>query len=181
MSVFSKLFVEHGFKKINENNVYQQSDSFIKSINLQRKSSGDKYFINLGVTPIMVGVKPYSNMEIDSSMRFRIHPQDGLPINTIDDPEFLKELLNGPINDFFESFVSIDALFSPITTNMIENRDLPEHLKSTTGIMSLSLLCARYWVSKNEIEKAKEMAAYGLSKVRLGGQIKKSFKEILAL
>lgn len=181
MSEFSKLLVEQGFKKINENNVYQQSDSFIKSVNLQKKSSGDKYFINLGVTPIMPGVDPHSNMEIDSSIRFRIHPQDGFPINTIDDPEFLKDLLNGQINDFFESFVSIDDLFSSITPDMIENRNLPEYLKNTTGDKSLSLLCARYWLSKNEIEKAKEMAIYGLSKVKLGGQIKKSFKEIIAL
>lgn len=181
MSEFSKLLVEQGFKKINENNVYQQSDSFIKSVNLQKKSSGDKYFINLGVTPIMPGVEPHSNMEIDSSIRFRIHPQDGFPINTIDDPAFLKDLLNGQINDFFESFVTIDDLFSSITPDMIENRDLPEYLKNTTGDKSLSLLCARYWLSKNEIEKAKEMAIYGLSKVKLGGQIKKSFKEIIAL
>ncbi|MRF66701.1 DUF4304 domain-containing protein [Escherichia coli] len=181
MSVFSKLFVENGFKKINENNVYQLSDSFIKSVNLQRKSSGDKYFINLGVTPIIDGVEPRSFMEIDAYIRSRVRTQDGFFINTIDDPEFLKGLLNGPINDFFESFISIDDLFSPITTSMIENRDLPENLKNTTSVMSLSLLCARYWVSKNEIEKAKEMATYGLSKVRLGGQIKKSFKEILAL
>ncbi|MEX5869543.1 DUF4304 domain-containing protein [Providencia hangzhouensis] len=181
MSEFSKLFVEHGFIKINDTNVYQQSESFIKSVNLQRKSSGDKYFINLGVTPIMPRVEPHSNMEIDSSIRFRIHPQDGFPIDSIDNPKFLRELLDGPINDFFESFVSIDDLFSSITPNMIENRDLPEYLKNTTGDKSLSLLCARYWLSKNEVEKAKEMATYGLSKVKLGGQIKKLFKEIISL
>ncbi|MET4862738.1 DUF4304 domain-containing protein [Morganella morganii] len=181
MSEFSKLFVEHGFIKINDNNVYQQSESFIKSVNLQRKSSGDRYFINLGVTPIMHGVEPRSFMEIDAYIRSRVRTQDGFPINTIDDHEFLKELLNGPINDFFESFVSIDDLFSPITTNMIESQDLPIYIKDIMSDQTLSLLCARYWVSKNEIEKAKEMATYGLSKIRLGGQIKKSFKEILAL
>ncbi|HEM7578086.1 TPA: DUF4304 domain-containing protein [Serratia marcescens] len=181
MSVFSKLFVENGFKKINENNVYQKSSSFIKSVNLQRKSSGDMYFINLGVTPIIDGVEPRSFKEIDAYIRSRVRTQDGFFINTIDDPEFLKEILNGPINDFFDSFVSIDDLFSPITTNMIESQDLPINIKNIMADQALSLLCARYWISKNEIEKAKEMATYGLSKVRLGGQIKKSFKEILAL
>lgn len=79
------------------------------------------------------------------------------------------------IQDYRSSYN--DNLFSSITTSMIKNRELPENLKHTTGVMSLSLLCARYWVSKNEIKKAKEMAIYGLSKVRLGGQIKNHSKK----
>lgn len=181
MSVFSKLFVENGFKKINENNVYQQSDSFIKSVNLQRKSSGDKYFINLGVSPVIDGVELLSKMEIDAYIRFRIYPQDGFSIDSIDDPIFLKKLYDGPIDDFFSAFMSIDEIFSKLTLQKIMLGELPKYLKNNIGITRVSYLCAKYWISKNEFEKAKELANYGLTTVKLGGKYKKLFKEILAL
>lgn len=181
MSTFSQFFIKQGFRRINENNVFQTSHFYTKSINLQRKSSGDKYFINLGVSPIIPNLETFSNKEIDAIIRFRIHPQGDFPIETINSHDFFKSLFESRITDFFDNFMSIDDVFSPITLNMIENRTLPNYLMHTITQTALSHVCAKYWLSLNNIDTAKEFAHYGLSKIKLGGGMKKVFKEIIKL
>ncbi|HEK2896675.1 DUF4304 domain-containing protein [Proteus sp. GOKU] len=181
MNEFSQFFVKQGFIKINNINVYQSSNFFIKSVNIQRKTTGDKYFINLGVSPIIPNLSPFSNKEIDALIRFRIHPQDGFSIDTIHDYHFIETLFKTKITDYFDHFSSVDEIFSPITPIMIEKALLPTYLTHTITQTSLSHICAKYWLAKNDIDKAKAFAHYGLSRIRLGGGIKKVLREITLL
>ncbi|GKX60218.1 hypothetical protein SOASR031_25330 [Leminorella grimontii] len=161
-------------------------DGFINCINFQKKSTGDAFFINMGVHPTFYKLYDESlpNKEIMCEIRSRMVPEEGLCVDLLDSPDGISHIVNVMENNwhFFDFFNSTDNVFSPIGIENIEGKKLPVVFRGVTDVR-LTLMCMYYHIFKGDKDKTISFAEYGLSiveksAIRISGP-KKAFKQAL--
>lgn len=179
----SDFLINNGFKSNGESDFFKENDEFIKCVNIQRKSSGDVFFINLGVNPIFNGYGDENppRKEIDCYIRHRIssgNELDAFPLNTGDDVDAAINKVKNEAWPFFDFFSSLDNVFGSIKVKDLEEGTIPKELQSMPRAR-LALMCMRYFSATKNTTQAYDFAKYGLSVAGMAVGLKKEFKSII--
>jgi hypothetical protein len=176
------FLVYEGFSKVTDANYIRTKNGFINCINFQKKSTGDVFFINMGVHPIFHGLNDQHlpDREIDCYIRSRMITQDELDIDLLDSPDGISHIVSEMKKNwiFFDFFNSVDNVFSSIDVEKIQNEQTPFELSKVTRVM-LTLMCMYYHMSKGNKEKSINLAEYGLSIAGMAVKAKKEFKQVI--
>lgn len=179
----SNFLINNGFESNGESDFFRETDGFIKCINLQNKSSGSVFFINLGVEPIFdeFGDEILCRREIDCYIRHRVTSDNEFntfSLNTDDDVDIAISRIKYEAWPFFDFFSSLDKVFKSIKVKDLEDGDISKELLSVPRAR-LALMCMRYFSSIKNATQAYDFAKYGLSVAGMGVSLKKEFKNML--
>lgn len=177
------FLIDHGFKRNGRSDFFKEADGFIKCINIQKKSSGDVFFINLGVDPVFNRAedKDTHRKEFDCFIRHRIASENRFrtfPLNTGDDVDIAIDRIKQEAWPFFDFFSSLDSVFGSIKVEDLEKETIPKELQSVPRAR-LALMCMRYYSSIENTVQEYEVAKYGLSISGMAVSLKKEFKRII--
>lgn len=183
-SLMTDFFISHGFVKDSDVDYYREANGFLNAVNFQKKTTGDVFFINLGVHPIFrndVGMK-LSKKEIDCYVRTRISTEKDFSLDLLAFPDRVSLVLDEIERKawpFFDFFSSLDEVFSPLSVESVERDEIPTEFNGVTKVRLVSM-CMNYHLYKGNVVLARNFAGYGLSIAGMAVVFKKEFKQVLS-
>ncbi|TKY81317.1 DUF4304 domain-containing protein [Pectobacterium polonicum] len=177
-TLMKDFFISNGFSKESGADFFRENNGFLNCINLQKKTTGDIFFINLGVHPIFAQINSQSlpKREIDCYIRTRLSTDEMLSIELLNSPNgvslVIKEL-EEKTWAFFDFFSSIDDVFSHLSIDNIKDGNIPAEFDSVTSVRLISM-CMNYNFLRGNIDVARDFARYGLSIAGMAVGVKKT-------
>ncbi len=156
----------------------------MQCINFQRKSSGDVFFINLGVHPVFrkdPGAL-HPRQEMDCYIRHRLQMDRELQVAWLHDEDTCGQIIE-EITDkawrFFDFFGSFAQVFDSLEIEAIESGRVPEPLQQVTKVR-LAMLGMGYHEHIGNSARSCEFASYGLLVAGRATALKKEFRRVLS-
>ncbi|AFI89109.1 DUF4304 domain-containing protein [Pectobacterium parmentieri] len=183
IKLINNFLTSNGFSKDNDINFFRVNNGFLNCINFQRITTGDVFFINLGVHPIFDPKDTPSTFkrEIDCYIRTRLSTDKRLSVELFNSSEGISFVIN-EIEEkawhFFDLFSSTNDVFSCLSIDDIKNKNIPEKLNSVT-VARLVSMCVNYHLFNNNVSMAHDFANYGVCVSGMAIGEKKKFKQIL--
>ncbi|WP_224718615.1 DUF4304 domain-containing protein [Pectobacterium versatile] len=182
-NLIKDFFISNGFSKESGADFFRESNGFLNCINLQKKTTGDIFFINLGVHPVFDQINSQSlpKREIDCYIRTRLSTDEMLRVELLDSPNGVSlviKALEEKAWAFFNFFSSIDDVFSHLSIDKVKDGNIPTEFNSVTSVRLVSM-CMNYNLLRGNIDVARDFANYGLSVAGMAVGVKKEFKQVL--
>ena len=179
-----RFLVPHGFTQTSPVDFLRENHGFINAINIQAKTTGDIFFINIGVHPLFpdLTTAELPAKEIDCYIRTRLATAKGFPLmwlNSPDDLVVIVQEIKSKVWPFFDSFHSLDDVFSTLSIEQVVSDALPAMFSGVTKVRLVSM-CTHYQLSRGNIQAGRDFAEYGLSIAGKAVGFRKAFRQILS-
>ncbi|MCG8707909.1 DUF4304 domain-containing protein [Brenneria sp. 4F2] len=183
IKLLNKFLTLNDFHLVGTAEFSRQRNGFLNFIKLQRKSSGDVFFINLGVHPLFVNLMNNCQpaTEIDCYIRERLSTDVMLSVELLDSSDGVSLIIREIEHKawtYFDFFSSFDDVFSKLCIDDIKNRATPDELSCITSVRLIAM-CMAYHLSKDNINIARDFARYGVSMSGVAVGMRKMFKQVL--
>lgn len=178
------FLVMHGFTPVSSVDFLRENNGFLNAINLQVKTSGDVFFINMGAHPLFpdLTAAELPAKEIDCYIRTRLSTEQDFHLRWLNSPDDIPVVLQEITQKawpFFDAFHSLDAVFSTLSVERIESDALPAMFNGVTKVR-LVAMCMHYHLSRGNTEAGRDFADYGLSIAGKAVGFRKAFRQIVS-
>lgn len=182
-NLIKEFFIANGFTQGSDVDFHREKNGFLNAVNFQRKSTGEIFFVNLGVHPLFVTKSSgeFSKREVDCYIRTRVSTEKSFNIELLyssDGISIISDQIERKAWPLFDFFNSVDEVFSGLSIERIENKAIADEISGVTKVRLVSM-CMNYHLLRGNVKKAHDFAEYGLSVSGMAVTFKKEFIKIL--